>query len=155
MKHALSKPLWSDVTRLPTATLKYCSIQIEHKFQAVSLESTTADLKRIIRLFCELMRACEQRVWLFFKQSLPLGAEFSLSKGQGSYLRDHVRPQTDHLHMSEADCRLKPQAHSKFGKKLLSETNFRNIKDFFLVGQNRQSLITLFDMLPDGQSPLR
>lgn len=116
MKHALSKPLWSNVTRLPNSTLKYCSIQIEHKFQAASLESTTTDLKRIIRLYCELMRACEQSVWVFFKQSLPLGAEFSLSKGQGSYLRDHVRPQTDHLHMSEADCRLKPQAHSKFGK---------------------------------------
>lgn len=100
------------------------------------------------------MRACEQRVWLFFKQSLPLGAEFSLSKGQGSSLRDHVRPQTDHLHMSKADCRLKPQAQIKFGKDLLSETNFRNIKDIFLVGQNQQSLITSFDMLPDSQSSL-
>lgn len=101
------------MTRLPNGTLKYCSIQIEHKFQAWSLESTTADLKRIIRLYCELMRACEQGVRLFFKQSLPLGADFSLSKGRGSSsLRDHVRPLTDHSHMSEADCRLQPQAHS-------------------------------------------
>lgn len=97
------------------------------------------------------MRACEQGAWLFFKQSLPLGADFSLSRGRGSSLRDHVRPQTDHLHVSEADCRLKPQAHSDFGKDLLSETNFRNIKDFFLVGQYRQPLITSFDILPNGQ----
>ncbi len=80
-----------------------------------------------------------------FKQSLPLGADFSLSRGRGSSLRDLVRPQT------EADCRLKPQAHSDFSKDLLSETNFRNIKDFFLMGQNRQPLITSFDMLPNGQ----
>ncbi len=78
-----------------------------------------------------------QGAWLLFKQSLPLGADFSLSRGRGSSLRDHVRPKTDHLHVSEADCRLKPQAHSDFGKDLLSETNFRNIKDFFLVGQYR------------------
>lgn len=136
------------MTRLPSATLKYCSIQIEHKFQAWSLEITTTDLKRIIRLYCELMRACEQGVWLFFKQSLPLGADFSLSRGRVLLWE---RPQTDHLHISEADCRLKPQAHSDFGKDLLYETNFRNIKDFFLVGRNRQPLIASFDKLPNGQ----